>query len=367
MKKVKVQTGFSAIVYKNKSAQRVLTAGDYWLGFSETAVQFSMAKAFEPAEGLEVALNQGVVNEFLHIIDVKDNEVVVRFERGRIAQVLFPGIYAFWKGFIDYSFIRIDRDEVEIESDELKKLANLGLMNSLVRKFSVETVQLGVLFIDKQFVRILNPGTYAFWNNNSSVQVSTADMRNRMMEVAGQELLTRDKASIRMSMFVQFKVVDIIKALVDNTEYEKQLYTVLQLVLREYIGTKTLDEILENKESIAVYVLDKIKTVAISLGVQCSECGIRDVILPGEMKEIMNRVLIAEKQAQANTIMRREETASTRSLLNTAKLMEENQTLWKLKEMEYVERIAEKIGSISVNGNGKIMSQLKEIFSTSGT
>jgi len=76
----------------------------------------------------------------------------------------------------------------------------------------------------------------------------------------------------------------------------------------------------------------------------------------------MNQVLVAEKKAQANVIMRREETASTRSLLNTAKLMEDNAMLWKLKEMEYVEKIAEKISTISVNGNGALMEQLKQIF-----
>lgn len=84
--------------------------------------------------------------------------------------------------------------------------------------------------------------------------------------------------------------------------------------------------------------------------------------MPGDVKEIMNQVLVAEKKAQANTIMRREETASTRGLLNTARLMEENTMLWKLKEMEYVEKIADKISNISVSGNGVLIEQLKEIF-----
>jgi len=84
--------------------------------------------------------------------------------------------------------------------------------------------------------------------------------------------------------------------------------------------------------------------------------------LPGDVKEIMNQVLIAEKRAQANIITRREETASTRSLLNTAKLMEENTMLYKLKEMEYVEKIAEKINNISLSGSGQIVDQLKQIF-----
>jgi len=72
--------------------------------------------------------------------------------------------------------------------------------------------------------------------------------------------------------------------------------------------------------------------------------------------------LIAQKKAQANVITRREETASTRSLLNTAKLMEDNTMLFKLKEMEYVEKIADKIGEISVSGSGNIVEQLKTIF-----
>jgi regulator of protease activity HflC (stomatin/prohibitin superfamily) len=98
------------------------------------------------------------------------------------------------------------------------------------------------------------------------------------------------------------------------------------------------------------------------LGVEITNAGIRDLILPGDMKDIMNQVLIAEKKAQANTIMRREETASTRSLLNTAKLMEENEMLMRLKEMEYVEKIADKINNISLSGGGAILEQMKQLF-----
>lgn len=65
----------------------------------------------------------------------------------------------------------------------------------------------------------------------------------------------------------------------------------------------------------------------------------------------------------ANTIKRREETASTRSLLNTAKVMEENKTLYRLKEMEYIEKIVEKIGNIEISGNGNILEELGKIFS----
>jgi regulator of protease activity HflC (stomatin/prohibitin superfamily) len=137
----------------------------------------------------------------------------------------------------------------------------------------------------------------------------------------------------------------------------------MQLALREYIGKYSLDELLENKESISESILKTISVSAGKLGVEISACGIRDIILPGEVKEIMNQVLIAEKKAQANIITRREETASTRSLLNTAKLMEDNAMLFKLKEMEYVEKIADKINTISLSGGNQIIAQLRDIFS----
>ncbi len=99
--------------------------------------------------------------------------------------------------------------------------------------------------------------------------------------------------------------------------------------------------------------------------VEIVEAGVKDIILPGEIREIMNTVLIAEKKAQANVISRREEVASTRSLLNTAKLMDENKTLYKLKELEYVERICENVGNITLNGSGDILAQLTSILRTS--
>jgi regulator of protease activity HflC (stomatin/prohibitin superfamily) len=134
----------------------------------------------------------------------------------------------------------------------------------------------------------------------------------------------------------------------------------VQMIVRELIGQKRFDEILDEKEQFSDRILDLLKQKQDTLGVAFSSAGIKDIILPGDVREIMNRVLIAEKSAQANVITRREEVASTRSLLNTAKLMEENKTLYKLKELEYLEKICDKVGSISVSG-GDLLGQLREI------
>jgi regulator of protease activity HflC (stomatin/prohibitin superfamily) len=88
----------------------------------------------------------------------------------------------------------------------------------------------------------------------------------------------------------------------------------------------------------------------LGLGLAVSSVGVKDVILPDEMKTILNQVVEAEKRAQANLIQRREETAATRSLLNTARLMEENRTLLRLKELETLEKVTEKIDKLTVYG-----------------
>ncbi len=135
-----------------------------------------------------------------------------------------------------------------------------------------------------------------------------------------------------------------------------------QLALREYVGKYKLDEILENKEDLSQFVFTKLKEKEKNLYVEITDAGVKDMILPGEIRSIMNTVLIAEKRAQADVITRREEVASTRSLSNTAKLMEEDQTFYKLKELEYMERIYEKVGNINLNGNSDVLSQLARIL-----
>jgi len=157
-------------------------------------------------------------------------------------------------------------------------------------------------------------------------------------------------------------MINDVYSLVKNKEYDKQLYLIVQFALREQVTVYTLDELLDKRDAVSAAVLAIVKDKASAMGITVTDCGIRDIILPGDVKDIMAQVLVAEKKAQANTIMRREETASTRSLLNTAKLMEDNEMLFKLKEMEYVEKIADKINSISLSAGGDLVGQLKQIF-----
>lgn len=362
MKRIRINTGKVGLVFRNGNYKRVVTEGAYWLLLNEDILQYDRTKPFHPSIDLNILLKDDALANLLTVVEVRDHEIVLQYENGNFRNVLGPGRYAYWKGITDYAFIKADLSKIDItENIDLESVKRKELAPYL-RVCRIDSFEKGILFVDNKMSRILDAGEYYFWKNAKEVSVSKADLRQLQLEISGQEILTRDKASLRVNFYTQYKVVDLIKALIENKDYEKQLYILMQLALREFIGTLSLDELLEKKESLSAYVLATLKDKASKLGVEIRDCGLRDIILPGEMKEIMNQVLVAQKKAEANVIMRREETASTRSLLNTAKLMEENAMLFKLKEMEYVEKIADKINNISLSGGNLIVDQLKDIF-----
>jgi regulator of protease activity HflC (stomatin/prohibitin superfamily) len=361
MKRVTINAYERGLLFRNNVYQRMLTEGRYWL-INEDVTICDINKPFTPPIELNILLQDAALRAALHVVEVSETEIVLHYENGLLKQVLTAGRYTFWKNMTDYKFVRADISKIDITENIDRSTRCHRLVAPFVRTFSVESHEQAIMLVDGKYATTLYPGVYYWWRNNISILVSKIDTRQLQVEINGQEILTKDKAALRLNAWAQYRVTDISKALLHNKEYERQLYVLFQLALREYIAALNFDELLEKKDALAPFILQAVSAKAEALGIVVSGFGIRDVILPGDVKDIMNQVLVAEKKAQANIIMRREETASTRSLLNTAKLMEDNPMLFKLKEMEYVEKIAEKISSISVSGNGVLIDQLRQIF-----
>ncbi len=362
MKRVTVNVNQVGIVVKHNLAVRVVTEGKYWLGFGEKLESYDLSKPFHTSHDVDVLLQIEGFSAVVEVVDIADDELGLVFVNNNFNKVLASGRHIFWKGLQSYRIQIENISGIAISEMVSRQLLEKQTLAYYVRQYKIEAYEKGVLFVDGAFVKLLEAGTYYWWKNATSIAVGKVDVRVTTLEITGQEILTKDKAQLRINFSVQYQVNSIERALVENKDFEKQLYSSMQLVLRRYIGQMTLDELMENKVEISQYVIEATADDVDGLGVRLLTGGLKDIILPGDVREIMNQVLIAEKRAQANVIMRREETASTRSLLNTAKLMEENTMLFKLKEMEYVEKIAEKINSISVSGNGQIVDQLKQLF-----
>lgn len=224
---------------------------------------------------------------------------------------------------------------------------------------SVPEGHVGFLYIDGKRMSVLQAGAHMWWKFDRDITGHMVDCRLQNMEVNGQEILTADKVSLRVNLSATWRVVDaekVIEALADHNDF---LYRELQLALRTVVSTRSLDELLEDKNLLNAQVRDLVSQRVSDFGLELGTVGARDIVLPGEMKEILSQVVEAQKRAEANLIQRREETQATRSLHNTAKVMEGNPTLLRLKELEILEKVSAQIGTLNVYGglNG-VMNEL---------
>lgn len=362
MKKVNINAYQVGLLFRKGTYQRMLTRGGYWLWSDMQVYIYERTQPFTAPVELNILLEDPELKAALTVVDVKDNEIALLYANGLLKQVLTPGRYAYWKQPVDYHFVYADLSKIDI-TEQIGRMTLLSKQVSpYVRSYTVENSEKGVLFIDGRYDRTLSSGVYHWWRNDVSIHVGKVETRQQQLEINGQEILTRDKAGLRINAWAQYRVVDVEKALLSNKEYDKQLYVAFQLALREYIGGLGFDELLEKREGIAPVILAAVRDNAEKLGVTVLNFGIRDIVLPGDVKDIMHQVLVAEKKAQAGMILRREETASTRSLLNTARLLEDSPMLYKLKEMEHLEKIADKIGEITLTNSGGLAEQLRQIL-----
>jgi regulator of protease activity HflC (stomatin/prohibitin superfamily) len=161
-------------------------------------------------------------------------------------------------------------------------------------------------------------------------------------------VLTADKASIRVNIVLKYRVDDPVLATQAVVDLAAGLYSEAQLVYRRHVAGQTIEPLLERRGEASEIMRTALAGRARGWGVEVLQLDLKDIVLPGEMKALFNRVIEADKQAQAQNILRREEVASTRSLANTAKLLESNPTLLRLKEMENWKEMAAKVGQVTV-------------------
>lgn len=357
------QAGF---VLKSGVFQKMLTAGKYHfpkaLGY--TVVTEEMAgKLTYAGTPYQVLVRDGAFRDAVLHAEIPDGFAGFIYINGKLSAFAGQKEYTFWNVFDRYEVKTVSMEQTEMGPEVSRQMLAL-LPKNLYTEVQVGEGENGLVYYDNVLQKQLSKGVYRFWNYTHNVTCLVLDMRQKQIDIVGQEILTRDKIGIRMNVACLYKIRDAVEFAATVSDIKGQLYSAVQLAIREIVGNYRLDEILEAKEEISKEIFAALQERQGMFCVNFLTAGIKDIILPGEIREIMNSVLVAEKTAQANVISRREEVASTRSLLNTAKLMEENQTLYKLKELEYLERICEKVGEISVGGNAGIVEQLGKMIGT---
>lgn len=291
------------------------------------------------------------------MVRVGENEVAIVYEDDRPSLIVRPGQTAYvWRVLRQVRVERFDTEAVprlsraQLVAFEKAAVPGFGAAQALTT-VAVGEAQAAVVFFDGELADTLGPGRYGYWSVGRKVTAKAFDTRPLPLEVTAQEILTRDRIALRVTLTCFTQVTDVERAALGVPDYSAHIYKLVQFAVREAVGGRTLDEVLNDRVTVDAQIVGHVRRELGEIGVQVTELGIKDVILPGEMRELINKVVEAEKVAQANLIRRREETAATRSLLNTARLMEDNPTLMRLKELETLERVTEKIGRIDVQAS----------------
>ena len=371
MKKVVVGDAERVLVYRNRRIERVLGPGVHRLSNWQRQLEVTAHSIVDAqyngrdADALIAGLGARLDEHFV-LANLGMQEIGLVLRNGRIDDVLAPGTrQLYWKGLAQIEVRTIVLgDGLAIEPEVANRLRQLAYLDRIAVAGAVPTESAGLLFVDGKFVRRLEPGAYAFWNFRKNVSVEVIELRMQAMEVSGQELLTRDKVSLRVNLAASVRVTDPVAARTRVAKHAEHVYRELQYGLRKAVSSKTLDELLGDKASLDADIFAYVRGQVAGIGVEVLGVGVKDVILPGEMKEILNGVVQAEKTAQANVIRRREEANATRSLLNTAKLIEDSPVLMRLKELEALEKITEKIDKLTVFGG--LEGVMKQLVSLKG-
>ena len=300
-----------------------------------------------------------------HLTEVRTdaNEVALVLRDGHPIEVLLPEDRAVW--WTDAGPFTVERFDLaanpRIDAGLARRLDRAGLSRVMTSRLVAEG-QVGLLFLDDVLADRLNPGRHDFWAVGPRATVKLVDTRQRAHEVVGQEILTKDRVTIRVNLTAVFRVVDPERAVTAVKDFEEALHRAVQLVFRRRLGALTLDQLLAEKGAIDVEAGETLRAEMAKIGIEVQEIALKDVILPGEIREILNRVVEAEKKAEANVIQRREETNAMRSLLNTAKVMEDNPVMLRLKELEALEAIAATVDHLTGhNGTQGLMQDIARL------
>jgi len=333
-----------AVLLENGVPTRALAPGKhlFWCG-GKDVVRFKVDElVFHAAPEVRAVLPEAWFTEAT--IGARHRGVLYRDERP--VRWLRPGTHRFWN--VDRSVVLRVLDLAQPVPELTDELRALIPATELV-DVTVLQHQRGLQYVNGRFAEQLGPGRHVFWSHpDARVAVTVLDIRLQVVTLAGQELMTRDKVTLRLTLTAEYAPVDPGATVHAVADVRDALYLAIQLAARDYVAGVTLDELLEGRDTLTRYLEAQVAPRAETFGVRVHRVGVKDVILPGEMKSLLNKVIEAEKAAAANVILRREDAAATRNMANTAKVIAENPVLMRLKELETMKEIAEKIYEIKL-------------------
>ena len=361
----KIRPHERGLLFREGTPVAVLDPGVHWYADPLLKLRLQVVSPREPwivHSALDLIVKSGILGHEAIVVDLKDSQRALVWIDGRFATVLDKGLYALWTTEHEIRVEIVDARPMQLVHAELAAIVRSPNACALLEVLHVEPGHAGLWFRDGAYQATLAPGTYAFWKDVGRLRLYDVDLKELVLDISGQEIMTADKVTLRLNALVGYRITDPLRSVMEVEGASQTLYRVAQLALREAVGAKELDVLLTGKEALARELAEMIRPRAAEIGITIVTTGVRDIILPGDMKDLMNRVTEARKAAEAALITRREETAAMRMQANTAKILESSPTLMKLKELEVLEKVAGKANLTVVLGQEGLADRVVKLL-----
>jgi regulator of protease activity HflC (stomatin/prohibitin superfamily) len=365
LRRFKVREHERGLLFRDNVFEQVLRPGVHWLWDPLHKIRVdtaSVREAWLVHKDLDVIAKSGALGDEARVVDLKEHERAIVWIDDRIEAVLKPALYVLWTVFRKVNVETFDARLIRFDHADLAAIAQARGAAPLLDVTTIEAGHAGLFFKDGRHEATLAAGPHALWKGVAKARILDVDLREQVVDVAGQDIMTADKVTLRLNAVVTYKVADPLKAVTTVEDYKQALYREAQLALRGVVGTRELDPLLSDKDAVARELDGIVRARVAGFGIEVVSLGIRDVILPGEMKDLMNKVTEAKKAAEAALITRREETAAMRSQANTAKILESSPTLMRLRELEVLEKVSEKANLTVVLGEKGLADRVVKLL-----
>jgi len=207
----------------------------------------------------------------------------------------------------------------------LYKIVNL-------KRITIFEYQKGLKYSRGRFVGVLGPGQS--WILPAFTSIVAVDVRPEFITIVGQDVLSADGVTLKVSLAAEFEIIDPGVAINKNANFRSGLYLTLQMALREIVGGEKIDELMQNRAAIGAKLMERCSIRAGDFGVKLKQADVKDIMFPGEMKKAFSQVVKAQKDGQAALEKARGETAALRNLANAAKMIEDNPNLLQLRALQ---------------------------------
>jgi regulator of protease activity HflC (stomatin/prohibitin superfamily) len=219
------------------------------------------------------------------------------------------------------------------------------------RSVTVHDYERGLLFKKGRLDRILDAGRY--WLVWGGREITVVDLRERILEVAAQEIPTKDRVPVKVSLAITYRVTDPRATVTEVESYVGALYLAGQLALRSAVSRVEFEELLANRTLLDETLIENVRPAAERIGAHLEQVTIKDITVSSDLKRALADVAKAQAEARAKLERARGESAALRNLANAARLFQDHPGLRELRFLETAQVAAEKQGNTLVLGLSK--------------